>query len=142
MTGAPHCVGIPRSVHIMYDAICLIYCAHRLYEQYWDRTAGTACFVVNAACWLYNWEGRVEPMIRAKAAAVAPMPAPPRALPAQPSASKQVKAAKTPQATAKAPKPDSKANKAGGIEAKFCVHCGHSLQKGANFCGECGRKQK
>ena len=30
----------------------------RLYETFWDQTAGTARFVTNAACWLYNFEGR------------------------------------------------------------------------------------
>ena len=30
----------------------------RLMDQCWDETAGTARFVTNAACWLYNWEGR------------------------------------------------------------------------------------
>ena len=30
----------------------------RLYPDRWDRTAGTARFVTNAACWLYNHEGR------------------------------------------------------------------------------------
>ena len=30
----------------------------RLYEDRWARTAGTARFVTNAACWLYNFEGR------------------------------------------------------------------------------------
>jgi hypothetical protein len=38
----------------------------RLYEDRWGRTAGTARFVTNAACWLYNYEGRVA---RAAAAA-------------------------------------------------------------------------
>ena len=31
----------------------------RLLESLWDRTAGTARFVTNAACWLYNHESRV-----------------------------------------------------------------------------------
>ena len=30
----------------------------RLFPDRWDRTAGTARFVTNAACWLYNHEGR------------------------------------------------------------------------------------
>ena len=30
----------------------------RLFDSRWDRTAGTARFVTNAACWLYNFEGR------------------------------------------------------------------------------------
>jgi len=30
----------------------------RMYENFWDRTAGTARFVTNAACWLYNYENR------------------------------------------------------------------------------------
>ena len=34
----------------------------RLMEDRWDRTAGTARFVTNAACWLYNWEGRQKPI--------------------------------------------------------------------------------
>ena len=39
----------------------------RLMDECWDKTAGTARFVTNAACWLYNWEGRQKP--RAIAAA-------------------------------------------------------------------------
>lgn len=30
----------------------------RLYPDRWSRTAGTARLVVNAACWLFNYEGR------------------------------------------------------------------------------------
>jgi hypothetical protein len=30
----------------------------RLFEDRWARTAGTERFVTNAACWLYNFEGR------------------------------------------------------------------------------------
>jgi len=30
----------------------------RLYEEFWGCTAGTERFVTNAACWLYNFEGR------------------------------------------------------------------------------------
>ena len=32
----------------------------RLLEDRWARTAGTSRFVTNAACWLYNWEGRAK----------------------------------------------------------------------------------
>jgi hypothetical protein len=32
----------------------------RLCEDKWARTAGTSRFVTNAACWLYNFEGRVQ----------------------------------------------------------------------------------
>ena len=39
----------------------------RLYEDRWDRTAGTARFVTNAACWLYNWEGRQKRIAARKA---------------------------------------------------------------------------
>lgn len=30
----------------------------RLYDSLWNQSAGTARFVINAACWMYNWEGR------------------------------------------------------------------------------------
>lgn len=40
----------------------------RLYEDRWNRTAGTARFVTNAACWLYNWEGRQKQKIAARQA--------------------------------------------------------------------------
>jgi hypothetical protein len=32
----------------------------RLYRQFWAGQAGTARFVINVACWLYNWESRNE----------------------------------------------------------------------------------
>jgi hypothetical protein len=39
----------------------------RLIEDNWHRTAGTARFVTNAACWLYNWEGRQKRIAARKA---------------------------------------------------------------------------
>ena len=37
----------------------------RLFDDRWARTAGTARFVTNAACWLFNWENRVKPAQKA-----------------------------------------------------------------------------
>jgi hypothetical protein len=49
----------------------------RLMEDRWARTAGTARFVTNAACWLFNFEGRPHAKVvamraAAKEAAAAP----------------------------------------------------------------------
>jgi len=44
----------------------------RLFCDRWSKTAGTARFVTNAACWLYNWEGRVKPAKAAAAKARSP----------------------------------------------------------------------
>lgn len=36
----------------------------RMYPEFWAETAGTSRFVINAACWLFNWEGRVKPALQ------------------------------------------------------------------------------
>ena len=59
------CSSYCQTVTACYDAggarILLDCCFTWLYKDRWEHTAGTARFVrnLNAACWLYNYEGLV-----------------------------------------------------------------------------------